>query len=95
MFLKAVHKKSPEIEIGKYLSSPELSDDPRNHSIPFLDVLVDCVDSAYVIIVMPVLRGVMLPLPASVGECLDFVEQTLEVELTFFPQGHIFLLTSL
>lgn len=79
MYLKLVSRESPEIEIGMYLSSAEVIKDPRNHSVPFLDVLDDSVDTKQVIIVMPMLRGINLPLPASVGECVDFVDQMLEV----------------
>ncbi|KAG9047865.1 hypothetical protein FS837_001341 [Tulasnella sp. UAMH 9824] len=79
VFLKAVPKSSPEVEIGKYLSSPELRHNPRNHSIPLFDVLDDPVVPGGVILVLPLLRLLGEPLPDSVREALEIVEQTLEI----------------
>lgn len=78
VFLKAVSKASPEVGIGRYLS---LRNDPRNHAVPILDSLDDPVDPEQVILVMPVLRQIDQPLPASIRECADFLEQTLEVSM--------------
>ncbi|KAG8897436.1 hypothetical protein FRB99_008153 [Tulasnella sp. 403] len=78
VFLKYVPKISPEIEIGQYLSSPELQKDPRNHACPLLDVLENENDPEHVILVIPLLRPLQRPQPGSVGECVDMVEQTLE-----------------
>ncbi|KAG9002543.1 hypothetical protein FRB90_011363 [Tulasnella sp. 427] len=78
VYLKNVPKDSPEIEIGKYFSTEELLRDPRNHCLPVLDVLNDPKDPENVIVVIPWLRRVDCPEPASVRECVDFVDQTLE-----------------
>ncbi|KAG8907723.1 hypothetical protein FRB99_002519 [Tulasnella sp. 403] len=76
--LKHVPKSSPEAEIGWYLSSEPLKSDPRNHSVPLLDVLEDGNGREKVILVFPILRRVDMPPPASVRELADLVEQTLE-----------------
>lgn len=79
VFLKYVTKPSPEIEIGRFLSSPEMHQDPRNHAVPLLDVLEDLRDPQHAVIVLPLLRQINKPSFASVKECLDFIGQTLEV----------------
>ncbi|KAG8947766.1 hypothetical protein FRC00_008940, partial [Tulasnella sp. 408] len=76
--LKHTNKDSPEVEIGQYLSSEELRHDPRNHCLPILEVLRNEDDPEHVILVMPWLRRIDSPQPASVRECVDFVQQTLE-----------------
>ncbi|KIO31891.1 hypothetical protein M407DRAFT_45980, partial [Tulasnella calospora MUT 4182] len=86
VFLKAAPRTSPEIEIGKYLSSPELRNIPQNHLIPLFDVLDDPVDQNGVILVLPLLRLLGINLPDSVHEVLSFVEQTLEGLV--FLHGH-------
>ncbi|KAG9019231.1 hypothetical protein FRB90_005062 [Tulasnella sp. 427] len=78
VYLKHVSKSSPEVEIGQYLSSDGLLNDPRNHCLPVLDVLKDPKDPENVILVIPWLRRIDSPEPASVRECVDFVHQTLE-----------------
>lgn len=83
VMLKIAPKDSPEIEIGEYLSSEELQRDPRNHSLRLLEVLRDPSDAKNVILVLPLVRRVDEPPPASVRECCDIIEQTL--------QGLIFL----
>lgn len=78
VYLKHVNKTSPEVDIGQYFSSDQLRDDPRNHCLPVLDVLTDPTDPENVILVIPWLRRIDSPQPASVRECVDFVQQTLE-----------------
>ncbi|KAG8975789.1 hypothetical protein FRC05_004999 [Tulasnella sp. 425] len=77
-FLKHISKSSPEIEIERYLSTKELQSDPRNHALPALDVLEDPSDSEHVLLVLPLVRRIDTPEPASVRESVDMVEQTLE-----------------
>ncbi|KAG8893787.1 hypothetical protein FRB99_001706 [Tulasnella sp. 403] len=78
VFLKRVPKESPEIEIGRFLSSEGIKNDRRNHSAPLLDILEDNDGPEYVILVLPMLRRVDMPPPASVRELVDLVHQTLE-----------------
>lgn len=79
VFLKRVPKDSPEIEIGRYLSSEELQKHQDNHACPLLDVLHDDKDDENVILVFPTLRRLDMPELASVRECVDLIYQTLEV----------------
>lgn len=76
--LKLVKTPSKEIELGQYLSSGALRDDKRNHSIPLLDFFPDPFEPTQTIAVLPVLRRISRPPLASVRECIDFVQQTLE-----------------
>lgn len=52
--------------------------DPRNHSVPLLEVIPDCLTENE-ILVLPVLRRIDFPVLQSIRECVDFVEQTLQV----------------
>lgn len=79
VYLKHTSKDSPEIEIGQLFSSEKLRHDPRNHCLPVLDVLKNDDDPEHVILVIPWLRRIDSPEPASVRECVDFIQQTLEV----------------
>ncbi|KAG8898674.1 hypothetical protein FRC01_010816, partial [Tulasnella sp. 417] len=78
VFLKLVSKSSPEVEIGRFLASEELRMDPRNHTIPLLDVIEDSTNPERVILVLPSLRAIDSPSPTTIKECLEFVNQTLE-----------------
>ncbi|KAG9046465.1 hypothetical protein FS837_004350 [Tulasnella sp. UAMH 9824] len=91
VFLKLVSKSSPEIEIGRLLASDELRLDPRNHTIPLLDVIEDSTNPERVILVLPSLRSIDSPSPTTVKECLDLVNQTLEASqaLVFLHEHHI------
>ncbi|KAG8845074.1 hypothetical protein FRB96_002744 [Tulasnella sp. 330] len=78
VYLKYSSKSSPEIAIGRFLSSEDLLKDPRNHAMPLLAVLEDETDPENVILVFPLLRRMDSPRPASVRECVYLIEQTLE-----------------
>ena len=70
-----------ESDIALYLSSPELSQDPRNRCCPILDVL-DVPDEADTrLLVMPMLRRYNRPAFATVGEAVEFCRQTFEVSI--------------
>ena len=79
VILKYVPKTDPEIKIGRYLAADNLRADTRNHCVPLLDVLEHEADPENVILVLPLLRRVDEPVPASITEFLDLVDQTLEV----------------
>lgn len=81
VFLKLIPRSSPEIEIGRLLASPTLQNDPRNHCIPVLDILDDPVHGDGAILVLPLLRQIDRPPPATMQEFTSLVEQTLEVKL--------------
>ncbi|RDX54901.1 hypothetical protein OH76DRAFT_1429087 [Lentinus brumalis] len=84
--LKSVHPS--ESEIGRFLSSPPLTSDPRNHCCPVLDVLDDPEDSDVQLIVMPLLRRYYEPKLATVGEAMELFRQVLEC-LQFIHEQHV------
>ncbi|KAH0583283.1 hypothetical protein H2248_011158 [Termitomyces sp. 'cryptogamus'] len=51
--LKIVQTSSNEIPTALYLSSPDLQHDPRNHTVPILDVLLLPDDDTTALLVMP------------------------------------------
>lgn len=67
-----------ELEINTILSSEPLRDDPRNPALPLLEV-INAPDQCFMI--FPVGKKLITFRPATVGEGLDFVEQTLQVRL--------------
>ncbi|KAG8913703.1 hypothetical protein FRC01_004418 [Tulasnella sp. 417] len=79
VFLKLTLGSSPEIEIARILASPTLKDDPRNHCVPFLDILEDPVLPDGVILVLPLLRMIDRPPPATIQEFVSLIDQTLEL----------------
>lgn len=78
VILKTVDLKlfPQEIEIHRHLTAME---DERNHTVPILDWFQDTSDPALAFAVLPLLREIHHPPPASISECLDFVRQTIEV----------------
>ncbi len=68
-----------EVEVGRFLTSPPLSDDPRNHCCPIMEVLQDPQDPDIQVIVMPYLRDYNDPKFATVGEAVEFFRQAFEV----------------
>ena len=75
--LKSIHPF--ESEIGRFLSSPPLTADLRNHCCPILDVLDDPEDPDVQLIVMPMLREYYEPKLATVGEAMEMFRQLFEV----------------
>ncbi|KAI0753329.1 kinase-like domain-containing protein [Daedaleopsis nitida] len=73
--IKSVEKDSEEIHIGRFLTSLR---DLRNHCIPVLDVIPDPFDPEWSLLVMPYLRPFNDPPFYTVGEVIDFIDQTLE-----------------
>lgn len=83
VFLKSAPKNTPEVEIGRLLSSDSLKADPRNHSLPLLDVVEDDTGPDEVILVLPLVRRLDDPVFVSIREMVDFVDQTLQVSLSY------------
>ena len=79
--LKAVYQTPKEAQIAKYFSSPELFQEPTNHSVPILDVFQDPSTPDFEYLVMPLLRPFDDPDFTVVGEVVDFVTQILEVRV--------------
>ena len=74
--IKSVEKHSGEIDIARFLTSIH---DSRNHCVPVFDVIGDPMDPERSLLVMPFLRGCTSPELGTIGEVIDFVDQTLEV----------------
>ncbi|KAI0740795.1 kinase-like protein [Earliella scabrosa] len=73
--IKTVEKHSGEIEIAQFLTSIH---DSRNHCVPVLHVLADPIDLKRSLLVMPFLRDYNSPELGTIGDVIDFVDQTLE-----------------
>ncbi|TFY76064.1 hypothetical protein EWM64_g7951 [Hericium alpestre] len=70
-------EQSVELQIIQFLSSEQRQKDPRNHAVPLLDVL-RAHDHCFLI--LPLCRSLFPPIELfnTLGEGLDFVDQTLE-----------------
>ncbi|KIJ95230.1 hypothetical protein K443DRAFT_11526 [Laccaria amethystina LaAM-08-1] len=86
--LKTVFRTPKGVEIARYLSSPELSQEPTNHSVPILDVFRDPTVPEFEYLVMPLLRPFDDPEFTVIGEIVDFVTQIVE-GLTFMHSHNI------
>ena len=60
-------------------STKELKADPRNHSVPIIEVIDDPEDDTKSYMVMPLLRAADSPPFEAIKEIIDFVDQILEV----------------
>ncbi|KAJ7761187.1 hypothetical protein DFH07DRAFT_883708 [Mycena maculata] len=80
VMLKRISRKihPSEVEIGRMFSSPPLSDDPRNHCVPILEVLQDPQYCDEDIIVMPLFMPFTRPGFDTVGEAVDCFRQLFE-----------------
>ncbi|TFK37971.1 kinase-like domain-containing protein, partial [Crucibulum laeve] len=67
-----------EVEAGRFFSTEPLASDPRNHCIPFLDVLEIPDQDNAVLIVMPLLQDFGIPPFETIGEVVDFFGQLFE-----------------
>ncbi|OSC97567.1 kinase-like protein [Trametes coccinea BRFM310] len=73
--IKMFRRDSQELQVSHYLSSLR---DPQNHTVPILEYLEDPFDARLCLMVMPYLRPINDPEFSTVGEVIDFVNQTLE-----------------
>lgn len=81
MYVKRATTGSEEMQIAQILYNETLRSNPRNHSVPILDVFPDDVNSSVSYIVMPYLRLIDDPPFETVDEVVNFVDQILEVWL--------------
>lgn len=79
VFLKRVRSSSEEIKVHRFLSQPEKLEDPRNHTVPLLDVFADDGEPRFTYLVLPLLLNYYKPDFYSVDEVVDFLRQLLEV----------------
>lgn len=77
--IKEVGRNDEESRIARMLGSEPLQDDPRNHSVPILEVIDDSANPTKSYLVMPLLRAADDPPFDHVKEIVDFVDQMLEV----------------
>ncbi|KAL5530900.1 hypothetical protein ACEPAG_3776 [Sanghuangporus baumii] len=75
--IKKLRKGSNELEIARYLDSEELRKDPRNITVPILDVFSEEEDTMEFMVV-PLLKSFDDPFFNSVDEVIDFMKQTLQ-----------------
>ncbi|KAG1725264.1 uncharacterized protein EDB91DRAFT_1168927 [Suillus paluster] len=88
--LKMVKKSEHphEVEIGQYLTSEQLASDPKNHCVPFLDVLSVPNDDDTQIIVMPLLLPFAKIRFDTFGEVVECLRQLFE-GLWFMHNNHV------
>jgi hypothetical protein len=77
--LKKVRTASYEIPVAQLLSSPALRNDPRNHTIPLLDVIPLPADDDWALLVMPALLEFQKLPFRRVGEFCEAAMQYLQV----------------
>lgn len=68
-----------EVEIGHFLSSEQVTSNPRNHCVRILDTLQDPIEPNVVIIVMPYLRKFYKPPFLTFGEAISCFRQLIQV----------------
>ncbi|KAH0583425.1 hypothetical protein H2248_009054 [Termitomyces sp. 'cryptogamus'] len=86
--LKKIGASSEELQIAQFLSSKNLSSDPRNHAVPILDTIYDPNDKDVAFIVMPILLQMNYLPFRRVGEFADAVRQYL-TGLQFMHENNI------
>lgn len=70
-----------EVILHQYLLSEPLGSDPRNHTIPLLDILHVPDDGDIDILVMPLFRACDSPAWKTVGEVIAFIAQIFEASV--------------
>ncbi|KAG2361538.1 hypothetical protein BDR07DRAFT_1610104 [Suillus spraguei] len=83
---KSVHPY--EVDIGQYFMMEHLVSDPKNHCVPFLDVLSVPKEEEKQILVMPLLLDFMMPRFDTVGEVVECLRQLFE-GLSFMHTNHV------
>lgn len=81
VFIKRTSKDTSELSILRYLTTSDRLRDPRNHCVPLLDFFADDADPNLIYLVMPRLRPFYKAPFWSVDEVVEFIRQTLEVNL--------------
>ncbi|CAL1704456.1 unnamed protein product [Somion occarium] len=86
--IKAVHLRSREYDVVRYLSSPSLRNDPRNHLIPILD-LIEVPKDDLVFMVMEEWSSHLIPeTPCTLRLYLGALRQCIE-HAVFMHSHHI------
>jgi hypothetical protein len=85
-FVKHVHVNTQEVEILRMLNEPEARRDPRNHTVPVIDIFPDPFDPTRSFVIMPFLRQIDSPPFELVLDVCEFLDQIIEVgPLPFTP----------
>ena len=79
VYIKRVRTDDNESQITSMLYSEHLREDPRNHSVPVLEIFPDDEDPGVSYMVMPLLRLINEPKFDLVEELIEFADQILEV----------------
>lgn len=74
--IKTFPKKGQELHIAQLLASIR---DSQNHCVPINEILPDPYDPKLALMVMPYLRPCNNPEFSTIGEVIEFVDQTIEV----------------
>ncbi|KAG6871490.1 hypothetical protein C0995_004116 [Termitomyces sp. Mi166 len=77
-----------EIQIGKYFSSGAFATHPKNHCVPFLEVIDPPEGSQIAFIVMPYLLETNYPSFQTIGEVVDYFRQIFQ-GLQFMHENNI------
>ncbi|TBU31687.1 hypothetical protein BD311DRAFT_656397 [Dichomitus squalens] len=77
-----------EVEVVQYLSSEALRSDPRNHTVPILEIFSVPDDPEATVLVMPLMRQCDDPAWQTVGEIVAFLTQVFE-GLQFMHELHV------
>ncbi|KAI0363366.1 hypothetical protein BV20DRAFT_958448 [Pilatotrama ljubarskyi] len=90
VILKHVKKSwnPEEIRLHQYLSSDPLKSDPRNHTVPIIEVMQVPDDDDGTVLVLPLLRDCNDPRWLTVGEVISFLQQVLEA-VQFMHELHL------
>ncbi|KAI0629598.1 kinase-like protein [Trametes polyzona] len=73
--IKTFYKHGQESHVARFLSNIT---DPQNHTVPILDIFPDPLDPELALMVMPYLRPCNNPEFATIGEVVEFVDQTVD-----------------
>jgi len=84
--LKRVPAPSDELSIASYLSSAKMRSDPRNHTVPIIDIVNLLDDRANVLLVMPYLRIFDTPPFHCRGEVVEALRQFLQVGIHLYTK---------
>lgn len=78
VYIKELNRGGEEGRIAQMLSTEESRKDPRNHSVPIIEIFDDPEDDTKSYMVMPLLRAADSPAFEFVKEIVDFIDQILE-----------------
>lgn len=74
--IKSFRKQGQELHIAQFFSTIE---DSQNHCVPVHEILPDPLEPQLALMVMPYLRPCNNPEFATIGDVVQFVDQTVDV----------------